>query len=69
MVFSYRHPDLAAKEAARPKLSAQEAVALVERRQFVREIPTPAAVEHSDDEAWLLWDSVTGGGELTSESL
>jgi hypothetical protein len=54
-------------EAARPKLSAHEAVALVERRSFVREIPTPAAEEQSDDDAWALWDSVTGAGELTSE--
>jgi hypothetical protein len=67
MLFSYRHPDLVAKEAARPKLSAHEAVALVERRSFVREIPTPAAEEQSDDDAWALWDSVTGAGELTSE--
>jgi len=67
MLFSYRHPDLPARDAERPKLSAQETTALVERRRAVREIPTPAAVEHSDDEAWLLWDSVTGGGDLTFE--
>ncbi len=67
MLFSYRHPDLADKEAARTKLSAQEAAALLERRRVVREIPTPAAAEHSDDEVWALWDSVTGGGEITAE--
>jgi hypothetical protein len=39
MQFSYRHPDLAEKEKERLKLSAQEAAALVERRQIVREIP------------------------------
>ena len=66
MLFSYRLPDAANKESERPKLSAHEAAALVERRRVVREIPTPAAVEYSDDDAWLLWDSVTGG-ELTSE--
>ncbi len=67
MLFSYRHPDLTAKDSEHPKLSAQEAAALVERRRAVREIPTPAAVEHCDDEAWLLWDRVTGGGDLTFE--
>jgi hypothetical protein len=67
MLFSYRHPDFTAKDSERPKLSAQEAAALVERRRAVREIPTPAAVEHSDDEAWLLWDSVTGAGEVATE--
>jgi hypothetical protein len=67
MLFSYRHPDLVAKEAARSKLSEQEAAALVERRSVPREIPAPAAEEQSDDDVWALWDSVTGSGELTSE--
>ena len=67
MLFSYRHPDLVVKDSERPKLSEQEAVAIVERRRAVREIPTPAAVEQSDDDAWALWDSVTGSGELKPE--
>ena len=66
MLVSYRHPDLADKEAARIKLSAQKVAALVERRRVAQGVPTPATVEHSDDEAWLLRDRVTGGGELTS---
>jgi hypothetical protein len=56
MKFSYRHPDLVAKESATKKLSEQEAAALVERRQFVRSIPTPAAIESTDEEMWFLWD-------------
>ena len=56
MKFSYRHPDLVAKEADAPQLSEQEAVALVERRQFVRSIPLPAAIESTDEEMWRLWD-------------
>ena len=64
MLFSYRHPDLIAKEKERAKLSAQEAAGLVERRSTVRDIPIPAAEEQSDDDVWALWDSVTGAGEL-----
>ena len=56
MKFSYRHPDLVAKESDAPKLSEQEADALVERRQFVRSIPLPAAIEGTDEEMWRLWD-------------
>jgi len=61
MKFSYRHPDLADKEATRPTLSEQEAATLLERRRVVREIPAPAAVERSDEESWALWVSITDG--------
>jgi hypothetical protein len=56
MKFSYRHPDIAAKQAERSNLSEHDAVALVERRQFVRPVPTPAATEGTDEEMWRLWD-------------
>ena len=56
MKFSYRHPDLVAKASDAPQLSEQESAALVERRQFVRSIPLPAAIEGADEEMWRLWD-------------
>jgi hypothetical protein len=56
MKFSYRHPDLVARDSEAAKLSEQEAAALVERRQFVRSIPIPAALESTDEEMWFLWD-------------
>lgn len=56
MKFSYRHPDVTAKEAERAKLIEKEPEVLIERRQTVREIPTPAATEGEDEDLWYLWD-------------
>ena len=66
MLYSYRHPDQVAKDLEKQRLPEHEAVVLVERRQFVREIPTPAATESSADEAWSLWDAATSS-ELVTE--
>lgn len=59
MLYSYRHPDLAAivvASALLPKLSQHEIAGLEERRKFVRLIPV-AAIEHANDaDAWSFWD-------------
>jgi hypothetical protein len=56
MLYSYRHPDLAAKDSQALQLTEQEVAGLVERRKFVRSISIPAAIESTDDEMWALWD-------------
>jgi hypothetical protein len=56
MKFSYRHPDIAAKEAQRSKVLEKEAEALLERRRVIRSIPISAAIESTDEESWHLWD-------------
>lgn len=66
MLFSYRHPDLAASATGHSeisKLSDHEAAGLEERRRFVRSIPVPAVIESDDAEAWDLWtQAVEGSG-------
>jgi len=61
MKYSYRHPDLAAKQPEAPQLSESETVVLVERRRFVRPIPVPAAIESDEADVWSLWDQATEG--------
>jgi len=64
MLYSYRHPDLAARVVASalpPKLSQHEIAGLEERRQFVRPIPVAAVVHGNDTDAWSLWDQVVEG--------
>jgi hypothetical protein len=59
MLYSYRHPDVAAKQSEAPKLSETEAAGLVERRRFVRSIPVPAAEESTEADVWSLWDQAS----------
>jgi hypothetical protein len=69
MLYSYRHPDLAASIAAselRPKLSQQVFESLVERRRFVRPIPVATVVHCNDADAWNLWDASVGGEAVKS---
>jgi len=59
MLYSYRHPDLAASvvtSALLPKHSQLEIARLDERRRFVRSIPVAAVVQGNDADAWSLWD-------------
>ena len=61
MLYSYRHPDLAASVTGHPaivKLSDHEIAGLVERRRFVRTIPVPAVIEGDEADAWDLWNKV-----------
>ena len=60
MLYSYRHPDQVAKDLEKQRLLETDAAVLVERRRFVRSIPTPAATESTEEEAWSLWDKATG---------
>jgi hypothetical protein len=64
MLYSYRHPDLAASVVASallPKLSHHEIAGLVERRKVVRPIPAAAVVHGNDADAWSLWDQAVEG--------
>jgi hypothetical protein len=64
MLYSYRHPDLAASAIGHPdisKLSDLEAAGLEERRRFVRAIPVPAVVESDDAAIWELWNQAVEG--------
>jgi hypothetical protein len=64
MLYTYRHPDLAANAVASamlPKLPQHEVAGLVERRKFVRPIPVAAVVHGNDADAWSLWDQVVEG--------
>ena len=59
MLYSYRHPDLAAVVAASeefPKISPLEAARFEERRRFVRLIPVAVVVHGNDADVWSLWD-------------
>jgi hypothetical protein len=56
MLYSYRHPDLAAKSPESSELTEHGVAGIVERRKFIRSIPVPAAIESTDDEMWALWD-------------
>jgi hypothetical protein len=61
MLYSYRHPDLAASvtgHSAVVKLSDHEIAGLAERRRFVRAIPVPAVIESDEADAWDLWDQL-----------
>ena len=67
MLFSYRHPDLAASGTGHSeisKLSDHETSGLEERRRFVRSIPVPTVIERDDAEAWELWTQAVKGPGL-----
>jgi hypothetical protein len=58
MLYSYRHPDLAARAEEKPEappLSEQEAIRQVERRKIIRPLPVPAVIEYTDAQAADLW--------------
>jgi hypothetical protein len=61
MLYSYRHPDLAASvtgHSAVVKLSDHEIAGLAERRRYVRAIPVAAVIESDEADAWDLWNKV-----------
>jgi len=66
MLYSYRHPDQLAKDLEKQRLLEQDPAVLVERRSMVRDIPAPAAIESTEEDAWSLWDQATST-ELTAE--
>ncbi len=64
MLYSYRHPDLAATVTVGADLinvSEHGTVGLEERRRFVRLIPVAAVVHSNDADAWSLWDQAVEG--------